>query len=37
MEDAVRQRIIEIFSKKNTNPTSSQKGILRCKIGFQDS
>ena len=26
MEDAVRQRIIEIFSKKNTNPTKFSKG-----------
>lgn len=26
MEEAVRQRIIEIFNKKNTNPTKFSKG-----------
>lgn len=26
MEDAVRQRIIEVFNRKNTNPTKFSKG-----------
>ena len=26
MEEAVRQRIIEVFNKKNTNPTKFSKG-----------
>lgn len=37
MEEAVRQRIIEVFNKKNTNPTKFSKGdsVLQNRLSRQ--